>query len=60
MDSATQTEMRRALAKSISNSNVGKDAVATEWGLKLVELLRANGIIPADWDYDDTSSEAHV
>ena len=45
IDNTTRAEINRALAKVIAYRNCGKDALADEWSINLMQLLESNHLL---------------
>lgn len=43
-----RSEVSQALAKAIAYKNVGKDAEANAWAIKLVKLLECSNILKSE------------
>lgn len=58
MDTATRSQISRALAKAIAYRDCGKPAQVEAWTARLVKLLEAERILNSDGDLADAGLEA--
>lgn len=48
IDNNARADINRALAKVIAYRNCGKDALADEWSVTLMQLLESNHLLKKD------------